>query len=207
MNTTKQKIYCSNCKIEITGRGKHGKCKKCVFLGENNPNYGNPSERKSPYKGTVGILHANTIFPSKSGKNNPMYGVTRTGKLSGFFGKRHTEETKKKKRIAMIEYIKKKKGGISPNYNINSIKIIEQYGKEHGYNFQHAENGGEFYIKELGYWVDGYDKEKNVIIEYYEPYHKSKKERDEIRKNEITSLLNCTFIELKSWELLQESDT
>jgi len=38
-----------------------------------------------------------------------------------------------------------------PNYNIKSIPIIEQYGKENGYNFQHAENGGEYYVEGLGY--------------------------------------------------------
>ena len=38
-----------------------------------------------------------------------------------------------------------------PSYNPKSIPIIEEFGKANGYNFQHAENGGEFYIKTLGY--------------------------------------------------------
>jgi len=32
-------------------------------------------------------------------------------------------------------------------------------------------NGGEHFIPELGYWVDGYDKNKNIVIEYYETRH------------------------------------
>ena len=60
----------------------------------------------------------------------------------------------------------------------------------------HAENGGEYYIKELGYWVDGYSPNKNIVIEYYEKYHKQQKERDRQRKEEIIKLLNCEFIEI-----------
>jgi hypothetical protein len=78
---------------------------------------------------------------------------------------------------------------------------IEEYGKQYGFNFQHALNGGEFFIEELGYWVDGYDKEKNVVIEYYEPAHKYFVERDEKRINNIKEFLNCEVIILKEWEL------
>jgi hypothetical protein len=72
--------------------------------------------------------------------------------------------------------------------------LIDKYGKDYGYNFQHAETGGEFHIKELGYWVDGYDSEKNVVIEYYEPCHMSKQSKDLQRQREITELLGCEFI-------------
>ena len=58
----------------------------------------------------------------------------------------------------------------APMYNVKSISIIERYGKENSYNFQHAENGGE--VQVIGYFVDGYDKERNVVIEYYEKHHK-----------------------------------
>jgi hypothetical protein len=91
------------------------------------------------------------------------------------------------------------KGKFKPCYNPKACEIIEEYGKQHGYNFQHAMNGGEYYIKELGYWVDGYDKEKNVVIEYQEKHHNITywKLRDEKRKNLIIQLLGCKFIEIK----------
>jgi protein-arginine kinase activator protein McsA len=91
------------------------------------------------------------------------------------------------------------KGKFKPCYNPKACKIIEEYGKQHGYNFQHAMNGGEYYIKELGYWVDGYDKEKNVVIEYQEKHHNITywKVRDKKRKNLIIQLLDCKFIEIK----------
>jgi len=88
-------------------------------------------------------------------------------------------------------------GKYSPNYNPYVCKVIDEYGLQHGYNFQHAENGGEF--KVLGYFVDGYDKKKNTVIEVLEKYHSNPKqqERDVMRKKEITECLGCKFIEVK----------
>jgi hypothetical protein len=87
-----------------------------------------------------------------------------------------------------------------PSFNVKACDIIEKYGKDNGYNFQHALNGGEFFIRELGYWVDGYDIEKNVVIEYYETAHKQMIEKDEIRIEKIKNTLNCEVIILKEWE-------
>jgi hypothetical protein len=33
-------------------------------------------------------------------------------------------------------------------------------------------NGGE--LRCLGYWMDAYDKNKNIVVEYDEPYHRWK---------------------------------
>jgi len=89
--------------------------------------------------------------------------------------------------------------GITPNYNPLACKLIDKYGKEHNYNFQHAENGGEFHI--MVYWVDGYDKERNTVIEIDELFHFDKngnlKEKDIQRQKEITDFLGCKFIRLK----------
>lgn len=116
-------------------------------------------------------------------------------------GKLHTDDEKRKIRLGTINYLSSINGQLFPRYNKNSIKIIEEYGKLHNFNFQHAENGGEFYIKELGYWVDGYDKENNVIIEIDECHHYDPngnlKQKDLIRQYEIEKLLNCKFIRIK----------
>ena len=109
-----------------------------------------------------------------------------------------SEKTKTKLRIKNSERIKNSYGNTFINYNKNACKIIDDYGKLHGYNFQHALNGGEFYIKELGYWVDGYDKEKNAVIEYYEKRHKWRVQKDFERETEICNFLKCDFIIL--WE-------
>lgn len=100
-------------------------------------------------------------------------------------------------RIKQIQHDRYNGNQVFPSYNPTACKIIDEYGKKHGYNFQHAMNGGEFYIKELGYWVDGYDKDKNVVVEYQETWHKYKIEKDAQRKKEIINFLQCKFIEIK----------
>lgn len=91
-------------------------------------------------------------------------------------------------------------GQVYPFYNPNACKLIDEYGKQNGYNFQHALNGGEHYIKELGYWVDGYDKEKNVVIEIDESHHFDRNgqllKKDIDRQKEIEDFLRCKFIRL-----------
>ena len=128
-------------------------------------------------------------------------GKSRCCSSYGIPGKPHSEESRRKQRIKTLEYLSTVKGQIAPRYNVNSIKIIEQYGKDNGYNFQHAENGGEFHVKELGYWVDAYDKEKNVVLEIDESHHFDKNgdytDRDKRRQEEICKLLQCTFIRIK----------
>jgi hypothetical protein len=62
-------------------------------------------------------------------------------------------------------------------------------------------NGGEYFIKELGYWVDGYDKEKNIVIEYYEKAHQYFINEDELRINKIKEFLNCEIIILNEKEI------
>lgn len=86
----------------------------------------------------------------------------------------------------------------NPSYNKYGCMLIDEYGKQNGYNFQHALNGGE--CRFLGYFVDGYDKDKNVVIEYDEKHHfkfGKLKEKDLNRMNEIIDHLKCKFIRLK----------
>ena len=116
--------------------------------------------------------------------------------------RKHTDDTKLKMRKSAINRISEAKfngGQVMPNYNPSSIPIIEEKARELGItDLQHAENGGEFYIKELGYWVDGYSVEKNIVIEYDEPHHRRKRNitKDTKRKNAITEHLNCEFIRI-----------
>lgn len=109
-------------------------------------------------------------------------------------GKPLREETKQKMREAALSKT-------CPRFNPFACQVIDEYGKKHGYNFQHALNGGEFRI--IGYSVDGYDKDKNVVIEYYENRHKKTLKSDAIRKERIVGHLGCKFIEIKEWEHVQ----
>jgi very-short-patch-repair endonuclease len=52
----------------------------------------------------------------------------------------------------------------------------------------------------LGYWLDGYDKEKNVVIEADEIHHfdidGNLREKDIIRQKEIEAQLKCKFLRI-----------
>jgi hypothetical protein len=121
-------------------------------------------------------------------------------KISLFkIGKKRSDEFCRKARLIRIDQISRDKfngNQVFPSYNPKACKIIDVYGKENGYDFQHAMSGGEYYIKELGYWVDGYDKDKNVVIEYYEKRHSNRIQKDAKRELEIRNHLRCNFIVL-----------
>jgi len=142
---------------------------------------------------------------NRSGKNNPNYG--KTGNKSFWYGKSHTEETKKKiskshigikpsaeskykMRLSAIKRIKEKRIKPYTNYNPKACEYFDKLNKERGWNLQHALNGGEIEI--YGYFLDSYDKNKNIIVEYDEPKHEkpSQKKKDEIRQQQIIEILN-----------------
>lgn len=116
-------------------------------------------------------------------------------------GKPHTEETKKKMRISTLNYLKELKGQLAPRYNKDSIPLIEEYGRINGYKFIHAENGGEYFVKELGYFLDAYDPVAKVALEVDESHHFNKdgelSARDVTRQKQIEKVLGCTFIRIK----------
>lgn len=119
-------------------------------------------------------------------------------------GKSHSTETKKKQRTSTLSYLERCNGKLSPRYNKKSIPIIERKAKELGItDLQHAENGGEYHIKELGYFVDGYSKESNTVIEYDEKHHYTNgnlRKKDLTRQSEIENFLNCKFIRIGYYE-------
>lgn len=126
-------------------------------------------------------------------------------KISKALKKRNfTDEHRHNLRVALLNYISKffpEGRGFVPAYNPAACEYFEKLSKEKNINIQHALNGGEFHIKELGYFVDGYDKENNVVYEYDEPFHYNidgtLKEKDSKRQKEIENLLKCDFIRIK----------
>lgn len=90
---------------------------------------------------------------------------------------------------------------IIPSFNSFACELFNKISEEKHINIQHAMNGGEFYIKELGYWIDGYDKLNNTVYEYDEKHHFDKNgnllSKDLIRQKEIENFLKCKFIRIK----------
>jgi hypothetical protein len=117
-------------------------------------------------------------------------------------GRKCTEENRKKFRLQMIERLQATHKNFHPGYNKHACEFFNKIMQKTKTNIQHALNGGEFYIKELGYWVDGYDKENNIIYEFDEKrinydIRGDYKEKDKIKQKEITEFLNCKFIRIK----------
>lgn len=188
---------------------------------------GFPSETKEKISKATSGSKNGFYGKTHSQETKKHWSKIRTGVTSPMKGKKHTQdaidkikshpnvkigqrgdlnpskrpEVRLKLRKKAIERISKQKfngGQVIPSYNISSISIIETKAKELGIaDLQHAENGGEFHIKELGYFVDGYSKEKNIVIEYYEKHHQRQKEKDERRQKEIEEFLCCKFIIIK----------
>ena len=112
-------------------------------------------------------------------------------------GKIVSNETRRKMREGVVRRVQKY-GIHSRNFNPIACKIIDEYGKENGYKFQHALNGGEYSC--AGYMVDGYDKEKNTVIEIDEKQHFNAdgtlREKDILRQKEIENEILCKFIRI-----------
>ena len=107
-----------------------------------------------------------------------------------------------KNRLQYLEQIKKRlKFGeqISPNFNSKACSFFDELSHKNNIYIQHAMNGGEYHIKELGYWLDGYDINNNIAYEWdeYKHYFKGKlREKDLIRQTEIEKFLKCKFIRI-----------
>lgn len=164
------------------------KCKSCATSGKNNPLYGKllslDHKRKIGLK-SKGRKHTTETIEkirlSHIGLNTWMKGKkdseeTRQKKSKSMRGIKRSESFKEKCRIKRLNEIELLGG--KPNYNVNACKIIDLFGKQNGYHFRHALNGGEVSI--AGYFLDGYDKQKNVTFEYDEPLHHtpSRKNKD-----------------------------
>lgn len=114
-----------------------------------------------------------------------------------------SEETKNIHRLNIIKKLKETNKNFHPPYNKNACLYFDNLMLETNTYIQHALNGGEYHIKELGYWVDGYDVENNIVYEFDEKLHFTNdgvlKEKDIIRQNNIIKYLNCKFIRIK-WD-------
>ena len=115
--------------------------------------------------------------------------------MPGFLNKKHTEEFKNKLRELRTAALKGENGHM--NYSLKACQYIDKLNKERNWNLQHALNGGELTC--LGYWLDGYDKERNIVFEYDEPKHYIDCENNILREYDIKrqvaiiDKLHCKF--------------
>jgi predicted RNA-binding Zn-ribbon protein involved in translation (DUF1610 family) len=155
-----------------------------------------------------------------SGKNNGMYGKHHTYKSRkqisikrmGMDGPKISREGLRSLRIKRIAEISKAKfdgGQVMPSYNHEACNFFNRLNEKLKWNGQYATNGHEYYIKELGYFVDYYEPTLNLIIEWDEDTHYdvdgNLKIKDEMREKEIKSYLNCKFFRIKESKFHEEN--
>ena len=117
---------------------------------------------------------------SKIGKNNPMFGkshskesiikLIETKKRNGTLISK--PETKRKQRIAMLKNIELNYGTPYPAYNKEACEFFKRFDIGNCTSGRYAVHGdGEYYIKELGYFVDYINFNLQLIIEVDEKHH------------------------------------
>ena len=119
-------------------------------------------------------------------------------------------DVKLKLRLKLIERLSENLNSdgkvIIPFFNKRACEYFDKIMIEKNCKIRHALNGGEFYIKELGYFLDGYDAENNIAYEWDESHHficDEYTEKDIIRQNEIILLLGCKFIRIKQSDYIE----
>lgn len=154
--------------------------------------------RISPMKGkTFSKEHKEKISKALKGK---IISENTCKKISiSHKGMKYSLESRIKRKLRRIEDLKMI-GIFHPPYNKKSCEYFKQMELDKGWNGYYALNGGEYFIKDLGYWVDYYEPNQNVVIEWDEKYHyKSGKlrEKDIKRQKEIEEYLGCRFYRIK----------
>jgi hypothetical protein len=190
----------------LESRLKMGQTKKDNKLSEKHKNSIKLALSKSDkFKSSFTKERANKISIKHKGKTFSNETKMKMSKnhadISGHKNPSKRIDVKLKIRLKAIEQLNRKvRNGFVPNYNKNACELFNKMMQTGSTFIQHAENGGEFYIKELGFWLDGYDQLNNVVYEYDENNHyKAGKLRDKDveRQKLIENHLKCKFIRIK----------
>lgn len=114
--------------------------------------------------------------------------------IPSFKGRKHSEETKRKLRIATINYMKKMNILSKPVIGKNETRLLNEI---EGYTGLKLMRNHEI----VGYFVDGYSPELNIVVEIDEPYHYyadgTLKPSDVLRQKNIEDAIGCTFIRIR----------
>lgn len=106
---------------------------------------------------------------------------------------KYSEKSDRDRRIklrnSVIRNIEKYRGKLSAFVGKNETQLLNEQEIKDNCKIER-----QYYIKDLGYIVDGYCKETNTVYEVYENFHNNKVEKDLERQKAIEEKLNCSFI-------------
>lgn len=203
---------CPECKTTLCYNNKyrckeaetrHRLCKSCSKKGDRNWVHRN------------GGLRQHTIDKLKKicgGKNHSNYKKRLSEETKSRISNSHKKENLTYEQIVnyrkgAVKRIEKQRllsgGNIGKNYNPIACEFFNRLNLEHGWNGIHALNKGEKIVYELGYFLDYYEPNKNIVIEWDENYHRreKQKEKDQLKQKEVTKLLGCKFYRIKQYDM------
>lgn len=220
----KRNSVCRKCVKEIWSKQRKGRIsnRKGCKLSDNqkkNISLTNIERHKHYIHPMLGKHHSEETRKKFKNRVNPMLGKhhsleTRlkiSEKRKGMKGPQMTNDGLRRLRIKRIKEIEKDKfngNQIIPSFNKKSCEFFKKLNEILNLNGQFATNNREYQIKELGYFLDYYDKDKNIVIEWDEPKHynvdRSLKVEDILRENEIKRFLKCKFYRIKQENFNEE---
>jgi len=121
-------------------------------------------------------------------------------KQFGVYNPAQRDCQRKESRDNILEHRKHSDDPLAWGYSKKACNLIQQFNDSWGYNFKHAENGGEYRVPHVDYLVDGYDAQRNIVIEIDEKHHFENgklRDKDIKRQEEIQDILECKFIRIK----------
>lgn len=198
-------LYYSSKQTLKYANNKESLCTSCSKLGKRNPFYG-----KSHNEKTIESMKEKLSI-KMSGERNPFYGKThnektklllsklKSGKNHPNYGGTRSKETKRKIRLSHIKY-RNLCDNNGVNYNKKACKFFKKLNEKFNLSGIHAESGGEYFVEYLGYWLDYYEPNLNLVIEWNEKHHYNYgelKEKDKLRNKEIEEYLNCDLFIIK----------
>ena len=188
----KEIVYSSRRSAYISCMHKmENTCRACSPTGIKHRMYGNLCIWNKHPKSDITLkkMSESHLGHNHSEETKRKMSSSQKGNKNGFYGKNHREETilflkeKSKNRIVSEETREKlrkhrwqqieKLGVKTSNYNPRACEYIDKLNEEKGWKLQHALNGGE--VRVSWYFLDGYDKEKNIVFEYDEIGHNTQK--------------------------------
>jgi hypothetical protein len=172
---------------------KNSLCAGCVKIG-NDWTWNKNKKLPEHIRQKVAVAGTKTLMEKVN--NKPRSLETREKLSKANKGKKLSTEHRRKIRIGVLK-AKQNHIKLYPNYTKEACKLFDEINTELGWNGQHAENGKEFHIKELGYWVDYYEPNLNLVIEYDDKGHKYRQQKDKLRQEEIEQYLGCKFYRIK----------
>ena len=134
------------------------------------------------------MLYHHVKLPKKN-NTNLLKGKT----YDEIYGEEKAEELRKLRRLARLHQQQLDDGRSWANYNPKACEFFKSFDEEHNTEGKYAMyGGGEHFVKELGYWVDYFNPDMKLIMEYDEPFHYNRKgelrEEDRIRQEEIQKI-------------------